>query len=99
MQRFSERLTEAYETMSLGLTAEALVHEISVIADGMAERVSDLKKFIDNPAKVEAKTKAFVRHVDSSIAALRKQLGHLDPSSDTPGNGVSRSRWWNSVKG
>jgi signal transduction histidine kinase len=80
MRRFSERLSEAYETMSLGLTAEALVHEISVIADGMAERVSDLKKFIDNPAKVEAKTKTFVRHVDSSIAALRKQLGHLDPS-------------------
>lgn len=80
MQRFSERLTEAYETMSLGLTAEALVHEISVIADGLAERVADLKKFLDNPARIEAKTKAFVRHVDTSIAALRKQLGHLDPS-------------------
>ncbi len=80
MQRFRERLTEAYETMSLGLTSEALVHEISVIADGLAERAADLKKFLDNPARVEAKTKAFVRHVDTSIAALRKQLGHLDPS-------------------
>jgi signal transduction histidine kinase len=80
MQRFSERLTEAYEAMSLGLTAEALVHEISVIADGLAERVSDLKKFLENPARLEGKTKAFVRHVDTSITALRKQLGHLDPS-------------------
>jgi signal transduction histidine kinase len=80
MQQFSERLTEAYETMSLGLTAEALVHEISVIADGLAERAADIKKFLDNPARIEAKTNAFVRHVDTSIAALRKQLGHLDPS-------------------
>ena len=80
MQRFSERLTEAYEAMSLGLTAEALVHEISVIADGIAERAAEVKKFLDNPARIEAKTKAFVRHVDTSIAALRKQLGHLDPS-------------------
>ncbi len=80
MHRFSERLSEAYETMSLGLTAEALVHEISVIADGLAERVSELKKHLDNPAKIEAKAKTFVRHVDTSIAALRKQLGHLDPS-------------------
>ncbi len=80
IERFSQRLGEAYETMSLGLTAEALVHEISVIADGLAERVADLKKYLDNPAKVEAKTKSFVRHVDTSIAGLRKQLGHLDPS-------------------
>jgi signal transduction histidine kinase len=80
IQRFNERLTEAYEAMSLGLTAEALVHEISVIADGLAERAADIKKFLDNPTRIEAKTNAFVRHVDTSVAALRKQLGHLDPS-------------------
>jgi C4-dicarboxylate-specific signal transduction histidine kinase len=80
MTRFTQRLGDAYETMSLGLTAEALVHEISVIADGLAERVADLKKHLDNPARIESKMKAFVRHVDTSIAALRKQLGHLDPS-------------------
>jgi signal transduction histidine kinase len=80
MQRFSQRLSEAYEAMSLGLTAEALVHEISVIAEGLAGRVADLKKYLNDPDRVEAKTKAFVRHVDTSIAALRKQLGHLDPS-------------------
>lgn len=80
LQRFSQRLSEAYETMSLGLTAEALVHEISVIADGLAERVAEIKKHLDNPARIEAKAKAFVRHVDTSIAGLRKQLGHLDPS-------------------
>lgn len=80
MRRFSQRLSEAYETMSLGLTAEALVHEISVIAEGLAERAADLKKYLDNPSRVEAKTRSFVRHVDTSIAAFRKQLGHLDPS-------------------
>ena len=80
MQRFTQRLSDAYETMSLGLTAEALVHEISVIADGLAERAAELKKHLDNPARLESKIKAFVRHVDTSIAALRKQLGHLDPS-------------------
>jgi signal transduction histidine kinase len=80
IRRFSQRMSHAYETMSLGLTAEALVHEISVIAEGLAERAADLTKHIDNPSRVEARTKSFLRHVDTSVAALRKQLGHLDPS-------------------
>lgn len=80
MSRFSQRLADAYETMSLGLTAESLVHEISVVAESSAARVAEVRKSFDNASRFEAKAKAFVRHVDTSIAALRKQLGHLDPS-------------------
>ncbi len=41
VERFHDQLSQAYETMGLGLTAEALVHEITYIADGLGERVAE----------------------------------------------------------
>ncbi|WPB77661.1 sensor histidine kinase [Archangium violaceum] len=79
IEQFTERLTRAHEAMGLGLTAEALAHEIAAIADGLATRVADAQRQIKSAAVPES-VKAFVRHVDAAVAALRKQLAHLDPS-------------------
>lgn len=63
----------------LGLTAEALSHEIANIADRLAQRVKALGAFT---AKSDADPRVveFVEHVRSAVAALRKQLAHLAPS-------------------
>lgn len=79
IEQFAERLTRAHEAMGLGLTAEALAHEIAAIADGLAARVADVQRQIKS-ATVPESVRAFVRHVDAAVAALRKQLAHLDPS-------------------
>jgi C4-dicarboxylate-specific signal transduction histidine kinase len=80
IEHFNDRLAQAYETMSLGLTTEELVHEIAVVADGLAQRVAGVRQYLEKSGNDDARISAFVRHVDAAISALRKQLGHLDPS-------------------
>jgi signal transduction histidine kinase len=75
-----EQLEQLYETASLGLTAEALSHEISNIADRLAGRCTDIRSYIKSQNKKDPRIFAFLEHVDTSIAALRKQLSHLAPS-------------------
>jgi signal transduction histidine kinase len=80
IERFNERLAQMYETMGLGITAEALVHEISYIAAGLAARLAEITRYLKSSSSPDPKLQVFARHVEATIAALRKQLGHLDPA-------------------
>ncbi|MCX7429110.1 MAG: sensor histidine kinase [Planctomycetia bacterium] len=80
VERFHDRLSQAYETMGLGLTAEALVHEITFIADGLGERVAEVRRYLKSRNTGDERIQSFVRHVDAAVNALRKQLAHLDPA-------------------
>jgi signal transduction histidine kinase len=80
IEQFNERLSQAYETVGLGITAEALIHEISYIADGLGERLSEIKDYLKATSSSDPRIRAFTRHVEGTISALRKQLGHLDPA-------------------
>jgi len=69
-----------YETIALGLTAEALSHEVFNVADQLAQRAKSAlttlrKKGIDDQSIL-----AFFEHVQSSVMALRKQMSFLSPS-------------------
>lgn len=79
-ERANEQASSFYESISLGLTAEALSHEIHHIANRLARRSSHLLRQVR--AKQERRTDviAFIEEVRSSIAAMRKQLAHLTPS-------------------
>ena len=68
-----------YESISLGLTAEALSHEIHNIADRLARRSAALLRDVGGGATT-ASVVAYIEHVRSSVAAMRKQLAHLTPS-------------------
>lgn len=69
-----------YESISLGLTAEALSHEIHNIADGLARRSSTLLRELKKNSLRKALVVAYCEHVRSSVTAMRKQLAHLTPS-------------------
>ena len=60
------------------MTAEALSHEMSIIADRLAARTRSLMKELDRP--VDPAVVAFTEHVHTAVGRLRKQLSHLDPS-------------------
>ena len=77
---FEDRLSQAYEMMGVGLTAEALAHEIRTISDNLDLRTAAIGDHLKQSALGDNKIAAYVRHVKSSVAALRKELGHLDPS-------------------
>ena len=76
---FRDEVSALYESISLGLTAEALAHEIHNIADGLARRSAALLREVKSGAR-KASIVAYVEHVRSSITAMRKQLAHLTPS-------------------
>jgi signal transduction histidine kinase len=73
------RLTELYEAAGLGLTAEALSHEIAQIADQLHTRVNRVERVIRSRA-TSADVQEFVGFVKSSVVGLRHQLSHLAPS-------------------
>ena len=74
-----DEVTALYESVSLGLTAEVLAHEIHNIADRLAKKSSMLRREVDRGLR-KASIIAYIEHVRSSVAAMRKQLAHLTPS-------------------
>lgn len=76
----NEQASSFYESISLGLTAEALSHEIHHIANRLARRSSTLLREIREERGRRAAVVAFIEEVRSSVAAMRKQLAHLTPS-------------------
>ena len=76
---FHDEVSAFYESISLGLTAEALSHEIHNIADRLARRSAALLREVNNGTR-KASVLSYIEHVRSSVAAMRKQLAHLTPS-------------------
>ena len=78
-ERFHDEVSALYESISLGLTAEALSHEIHNIADRLARRSAALLREMHSGAR-KASMVSYIEHVRSSVAAMRRQLAHLTPS-------------------
>ena len=76
---FHDEVSAFYESISLGITAEVLSHEISNIADRLAKRSAALLRELNGDAR-KASVITYIEHVRSSVAAMRKQLTHLTPS-------------------
>jgi len=80
MSGLKERLDEVYSMVSLGLTAEALSHEIHNVADQLAARNQMVSDRIQKQPHPDAQLITFTEYIRSAIEALRKQLSHLAPS-------------------
>lgn len=63
----------------LGLTAEALSHEIANVADQLAQRVKALGPALAR-STTDPRVHEFIEHVRAAVGALRKQLAHLAPT-------------------
>ncbi|WP_337175102.1 ATP-binding protein [Paludisphaera sp.] len=82
MESLRTQLADMYETVGLGLTAEALSHEIAEIANGLAQRTQTIRQKIDK-GQVHPTSRmltSYLTHVTTAVGALRKQLQHLAPS-------------------
>lgn len=79
-ETLQDEVASVYESVSLGLTAEALSHEIHNIADGLARRSSSVLRQIREDGVAKSAVVAYAEHVRTSVAAMRKQLAHLTPS-------------------
>jgi len=75
-----DQLELSVEAMSLGLTAETLVHEIANIVDRLADRTKAIASHLSRKKITDVKLLSYVEHVRSTANGLRRQLGHLTPS-------------------
>jgi signal transduction histidine kinase len=69
-----------YEAIALGLTAEALSHEVFNVADQLAKRVKLVQTALRGKGVNDRSILLFLEYVQSSVMALRKQMSFLSPS-------------------
>jgi signal transduction histidine kinase len=74
------QMDDMYEAMALGLTAEALSHEVYNVADQLAQRAKAAQTTIRKKGITDRPILAFIEYVQSSVTALRKQMSFLSPS-------------------
>lgn len=74
------QLDDMYETVALGLTAEALSHEVYNVADHLALRAKSAQTTLRNKGITDRPVLAFIEYVQTSVMALRKQMSFLSPS-------------------
>lgn len=81
VEDLESQLSEFAELAGLGLTAEALSHEISNIVDRLLEQTNNIQKKIKGKETIDTSPVfVYVEYVKSSIQSFRKQLSHLAPS-------------------
>ncbi len=75
-----EQIQQVYEVVGLGLTAEAVTHEINNIAAQLAERNQQLTRHLRANGIRDASLHSFTQYVNTTVAGLRRQLIFLAPS-------------------
>jgi signal transduction histidine kinase len=73
------RVGDLYQAAGLGITAEALSHELAHIADQLGGRATKLLRHLKGK-RADAEIAAFAEFVAASTDAVRDQLSHLAPS-------------------
>ncbi|HYE18500.1 MAG TPA: sensor histidine kinase [Tepidisphaeraceae bacterium] len=80
VETLQQQMKEAASTISLGLTAEALSHEVANVADRLSEKTNDIAKYLSRAGVADERVVAYAEHVRTTVNALRKQMAHLAPS-------------------
>ena len=75
-----QQFADFFQLASLGLVAEALSHELHMIADSLADKTRSLTVNLRKRQIVDAEIITYTEYVQSAVSTLRKQLSHLAPS-------------------
>lgn len=80
LEALRAQIRQVHEIVGLGLTAEALTHEMNNVASDLAARAQEMSRHIKARGYDDRKLSAFMDHVKSTVNALQKQLQFLAPS-------------------
>ena len=75
-----EQIDQVYEVIGLGLTAEALSHEVNNVLMQLSERTKTASRNLRNAGSKDTRLFTYLEYVESAIAALRRQMIFLEPS-------------------
>jgi signal transduction histidine kinase len=80
IENLREQIRQVYEIISLGLTAEALSHEINNVIMQLGERTKKVSRLLRATGSKDLKLFTYLEYVESAVAALRRQMIFLEPS-------------------
>ena len=80
IETLREQIQQVHEIIGLGLTAEALSHEISNVTSQLAQRNQQLVRHLRSHSIRDVQVTSFTEYVNTSVASLRRQLLFLAPS-------------------
>jgi signal transduction histidine kinase len=80
IETLREQIQQVHEIIALGLTAEALSHEIDNVVTQLAQRNQQLTRYLKANKITETPIVRFTAYVNTAIAGLRGQLQFLAPS-------------------
>ena len=75
-----DQIGDAWESVALGLGAEALAHEVQHISDGLRGRSAQIIQYLKTSGSTDQRIWTFVEHVRSSASGLSKQVARLSPA-------------------
>lgn len=75
-----ERVSDAWESVALGLSAEILAHEVDHIADRLRGRSHQILDYLRGQEPVDVRSVGYAEHVRASSAELARQVSRLNPS-------------------
>ena len=80
IQTFRDQIDQLYEMAGLGLTAEALSHEIENILDVLKKKAEKIIAYYKAQSRKDPAIGSFLEYVSTVISTFRKQMSHLSPS-------------------
>jgi C4-dicarboxylate-specific signal transduction histidine kinase len=80
IEALRRQLDDVYEVVGLGLTAEALSHEISNVATQLSQRTQQIQKYLKSSPTRDRRVVTYTEHVTTAVTELRRQLLFLAPS-------------------
>jgi signal transduction histidine kinase len=79
-EQLKAQLEQTWETVSLGLTAEAVSHEVAQVAEGISVRSVQVRRYLAEAEIANRRLSNYIQYVQSAASALKRQLAHLNPS-------------------
>lgn len=79
-EQLRSQLAQTWETVSLGLTAEAVSHEVAHVAEGISVRSAQLRRYLAEAEISDRRIASYLQYIQAASSALKRQLAHLNPS-------------------
>ena len=74
-----EQLSDAWSTVALGITAEALTHEMLNIVDRLHGETTAINRHLRSQKITDSRLYTYLEYIRSAANALNRQLSHLNP--------------------
>jgi signal transduction histidine kinase len=80
LETLREQMQQMHEIVAIGLTAEALTHQVKTLALDLSERNDKILNYLRGSGPRDSRLISYAEHVRSVVGNLRKEISYLAPS-------------------